>query len=61
MVNGKLRCIGSAQHLKDKFGKGYSIRIRLKKDAGKDVKDKIFHFLMDHFPHIILKVLLIML
>jgi hypothetical protein len=28
MVGGRLRCIGTNQHLKDKFGKGYSLDIR---------------------------------
>ncbi|CAL8135403.1 unnamed protein product [Orchesella dallaii] len=37
MVNGQFRCIGSAQHLKNKFGDGYSITLRctLEKDTGK--------------------------
>jgi ABC-type multidrug transport system ATPase subunit len=28
MVGGRLRCIGTNQHLKDKFGKGYSLEVR---------------------------------
>merc|ERR1711990_987706 len=28
MVGGRLRCIGTNQHLKEKFGKGYSLEIR---------------------------------
>ncbi|KAK4029566.1 hypothetical protein OUZ56_022545 [Daphnia magna] len=28
MVNGTLRCLGSAQHLKNKFGDGYMINVR---------------------------------
>ena len=27
MANGKLRCLGSAQHLKTKFGKGYQLEL----------------------------------
>jgi len=30
MVKGKLKCIGTTQHLKDKFGKGYVLEIKLK-------------------------------
>ncbi|XP_018424540.1 PREDICTED: ATP-binding cassette sub-family A member 10-like [Nanorana parkeri] len=30
MVSGKLRCIGSIQHLKSKYGKGYLLEIKLK-------------------------------
>lgn len=29
MANGKLRCLGSAQHLKSKFGRGYQLEIRV--------------------------------
>lgn len=30
MANGQLRCIGSAQHLKSKFGKGYQLEVKVK-------------------------------
>ena len=30
MVNGRLRCLGSTQHLKDKYGDGYSVSVRVK-------------------------------
>ena len=29
MVNGKICCVGSPQHLKNKFGKGYSVQIKV--------------------------------
>lgn len=29
MAKGRLRCVGSAQHLKEKFGKGYTLTINL--------------------------------
>lgn len=29
MVNGQLHCLGSVQHLKNKYGDGYSLRMRL--------------------------------
>ena len=28
MANGKLRCLGSAQHLKNKFGNGYQVELK---------------------------------
>jgi ATP-binding cassette, subfamily A (ABC1), member 3 len=28
MANGKLRCLGSAQHLKNKFGQGYQVELK---------------------------------
>lgn len=30
MANGKLRCLGSAQHLKTKFGQGYQVEMKVK-------------------------------
>lgn len=29
MANGKLRCLGSAQHLKSKFGKGFQLELKV--------------------------------
>ncbi|XP_073463290.1 cholesterol transporter ABCA5-like isoform X2 [Aquarana catesbeiana] len=40
MVSGKLRCIGSIQHLKSKFGKGYLLEIKLKDTQQVDVIDR---------------------
>uniref|UniRef100_A0A8C5R4C7 ABC transporter domain-containing protein n=1 Tax=Leptobrachium leishanense TaxID=445787 RepID=A0A8C5R4C7_9ANUR len=37
MVSGKLRCIGSIQQLKSKFGKGYLLEIKLKDSQQVDV------------------------
>ncbi|XP_049624340.1 ATP-binding cassette sub-family A member 6-like [Suncus etruscus] len=33
MVSGKLRCIGSIQHLKRKFGKDYTLKIKVKETS----------------------------
>jgi hypothetical protein len=30
MANGRLRCIGSAQHLKNKFGQGFQVEMKVK-------------------------------
>ncbi len=30
MVNGQFKCLGSVQHLKNKFGKGYSLILKCK-------------------------------
>uniref|UniRef100_A0AAV2LBD5 ABC transporter domain-containing protein n=1 Tax=Knipowitschia caucasica TaxID=637954 RepID=A0AAV2LBD5_KNICA len=32
MVSGQIRCIGSIQHLKGKFGRGYSLELKLRDD-----------------------------
>lgn len=33
MVNGKLKCLGSTQHLKNKFARGFELKIKVKQDA----------------------------
>lgn len=40
MANGKLRCLGSAQHLKSKFGQGYQLELKVAtvKQADDDVR-----------------------
>ncbi|XP_047137876.1 phospholipid-transporting ATPase ABCA3 isoform X1 [Hydra vulgaris] len=35
MVNGQFKCIGSIQHLKSRFGKGYSVMIKVMTDQTK--------------------------
>ncbi|XP_023672701.2 cholesterol transporter ABCA5 [Paramormyrops kingsleyae] len=32
MVSGQLRCIGSIQHLKSKYGRGYSLEVKLREE-----------------------------
>jgi ABC-type multidrug transport system ATPase subunit len=34
MVNGRFQCLGSIQHLKAKFGEGYSIIIKIRQGGG---------------------------
>ncbi|GIY18801.1 ATP-binding cassette sub-family A member 3, partial [Caerostris extrusa] len=36
MVNGRFRCLGSIQHLKTKYGQGYSLIIKLKREDQND-------------------------
>nr|XP_034973105.1 phospholipid-transporting ATPase ABCA7 [Zootoca vivipara] len=51
MVNGRFRCLGSVQHLKNKFGDGYTIVLRVSSaDLG-----PVEEFIQDSFPGIILK------
>ncbi|XP_078427106.1 cholesterol transporter ABCA5 isoform X1 [Cetorhinus maximus] len=52
MVSGQLRCIGSIQHLKSKYGGGYTLEIKLRGEMTEaqrvsDIHDKI----MQIFPH----------
>lgn len=46
MVGGRLRCIGTNQHLKDKFGKGYSLEIRAPESANRGLQQ----WISDIFP-----------
>lgn len=32
LVNGKCKCLGSSQHLKNKFNKGFELKIKVKRD-----------------------------
>ncbi|XP_017911665.1 PREDICTED: ATP-binding cassette sub-family A member 2-like isoform X3 [Capra hircus] len=52
MVNGRLRCLGSIQHLKNRFGDGYMITVRTK--SSQNVKD-VVRFFNRNFPEAILK------
>ncbi|CAG9854771.1 unnamed protein product [Phyllotreta striolata] len=36
MVNGELRCLGSTQHLKNLYGAGYNLEIKLRLDSNSD-------------------------
>ena len=43
MVNGNFKCIGTPQHIKSKYGKGFEIEVKLKilkKDQIQEIKKK---------------------
>ncbi|XP_043933156.1 cholesterol transporter ABCA5-like [Protopterus annectens] len=50
VVSGKLRCIGSIQHLKSKYGKGYVLEIKLKEVVAEEQKD-LYNAVLQMFPH----------
>uniref|UniRef100_A0A8C9F1S3 ATP-binding cassette sub-family A member 2 n=1 Tax=Pavo cristatus TaxID=9049 RepID=A0A8C9F1S3_PAVCR len=52
MVNGRLKCLGSIQHLKNRFGDGYMITVRTKSSL--NVKE-VVRFFNRNFPEAILK------
>ena len=47
MAGGKIRCLGSAQHLKSRFGKGWQVEVKVLEagDADDDYKQAISSFL----------------
>lgn len=56
MVNGRFQCLGSTQHLKNKFGEGYTFSIRV---AGPDYEHnqrEIIRFIERNIPLASLKV-----
>lgn len=48
MVNGQFVCLGSPQHLKDKFGNGYTLIVRLSAENSDSAKVK--NFITEEFP-----------
>ncbi|KAJ7993627.1 hypothetical protein DPEC_G00256600 [Dallia pectoralis] len=52
MVNGRFRCLGSIQHLKNRFGDGYMITVRTKTSC--NVKE-VVRFFNRNFPEAVLK------
>uniref|UniRef100_A0A3B4DSZ9 ABC transporter domain-containing protein n=1 Tax=Pygocentrus nattereri TaxID=42514 RepID=A0A3B4DSZ9_PYGNA len=53
MVNGGFRCLGSVQHLKNRFGDGYTIMLRL--SAPKKEPCPVDAYIKNSFPEIELK------
>ncbi|XP_052427198.1 cholesterol transporter ABCA5 isoform X1 [Carassius gibelio] len=52
MVSGQLRCIGSIQHLKGKFGRGYSLEINLREELSGLQEVALLHEeILKIFPH----------
>ncbi|XP_057661740.1 phospholipid-transporting ATPase ABCA3-like [Diorhabda carinulata] len=55
MVNGNFKCLGSIQHLKNKFAEGYTLTIKVKKPHESSglhhtETEPIERFIKDHFP-----------
>ena len=53
MVNGRFKCLGSPQHLKNKFGQGYTLLARVARDTV-DTRP-LKQFIEDSFPGSVLK------
>ncbi|XP_075828185.1 phospholipid-transporting ATPase ABCA3-like [Microtus pennsylvanicus] len=50
MVRGKFVCLGSPQHLKNKFGNVYIMNVKFKTDTGDDVIKDFEEFIAQIFP-----------
>ncbi|XP_035578247.1 ATP-binding cassette sub-family A member 3-like isoform X4 [Zalophus californianus] len=55
MVQGKFLCLGSPQHLKNKFGNIYILKVKVKIDAQEDKLDRLKYFITLTFPGSVLK------
>uniref|UniRef100_A0A673CDZ7 ATP-binding cassette sub-family A member 5-like n=1 Tax=Sphaeramia orbicularis TaxID=375764 RepID=A0A673CDZ7_9TELE len=52
MVSGQLRCIGSIQHLKGKYGRGYSLEVKLREELTGLQQVALLHKeILRMFPH----------
>ncbi|KAH0621712.1 hypothetical protein JD844_023309 [Phrynosoma platyrhinos] len=53
MVNGRFQCMGSLQHIKSRFGKGFTVKMHLNNEV--DSIEKLTQFLQSNFPNTYLK------
>ncbi|XP_060076879.1 phospholipid-transporting ATPase ABCA1-like [Ylistrum balloti] len=53
MVNGKFVCLGSPQHLKSKFGQGYTLTVRLGLSSSGEAisSNDVINHVLQHFPN----------
>ncbi|KAA3669979.1 ATP-binding cassette, subfamily A (ABC1), member 1, partial [Paragonimus westermani] len=50
MANGQFRCLGSVQQLKNKFGSGYTVELRISESP--ESADQVRHTLQTEFPQL---------
>ena len=56
MVNGHFKCLGATQHLKSKFGEGYTLIIKVKQDSDIEGKtQKLMQFIDRTFSDAVIK------
>ncbi|KJE88968.1 ATP-binding cassette sub-family A member 1 [Capsaspora owczarzaki ATCC 30864] len=59
MVNGEFKCIGSPQHLKNRFGSGYTMTVKLQRDLSAGAREPdtfpVKQFVHETFPGAVLK------
>lgn len=44
MVGGEFKCFGSSQHIKDKYGTGYELEVKIRTLTEKEVNDQLTQF-----------------
>ena len=58
MVNGQFRCLGATQHLKSKFGEGYSLICKVQGANAMEIDQRLqalMNYISTNFPHSIVK------
>ncbi|XP_065775338.1 ATP-binding cassette sub-family A member 17-like [Muntiacus reevesi] len=55
MVQGQFKCLGSPQHLKSKFGSGYSLRAKIRSDGQQETLEEFKAFVGLTFPGSVLE------
>lgn len=55
LIQGRMRCIGTSQHLKNKFGKGYEVSIHMKQNDLSEVTKVVRAFVSKHKSAILLE------
>uniref|UniRef100_H2YX26 ABC transporter domain-containing protein n=1 Tax=Ciona savignyi TaxID=51511 RepID=H2YX26_CIOSA len=53
MVNGSFKCIGSPQHLKNRYGEGYTITVKV--SDGTENLENVQAFIQEAFPNCVVK------
>ena len=56
MVNGRFKCIGSTQHLKSRFGEGYTVTLRIQGPNYERNALSVQRFMQRQYPEATLKV-----
>lgn len=50
MTTGRFRCLGTPQHLKNKFGNVYTLTAKIKMDKNEDKLEEFKEFIATQFP-----------
>ena len=50
MVNGTFRCLGSIQHLKNRFGDGYTVTVRVRGPNYEREESAVIRYMNRHCP-----------
>ena len=50
MVNGRFQCLGSVQHLKNRFGDGYTLTVRVRGPNYERETSAVMRYMGRHFP-----------